>query len=468
MTAAATLTDGGFAKSQASLEAMETAMQGFQRTTLADLLGQQEQLVTQQKEAGQIEDTAVRAARLEIINADMSKLEAKIADYREDTAELIAGLEAQFEKLGLDLTALQKPTPEDLRIQESAEAHLKKLIEVDGPAARALLVQKITDAKGGMNPFGRAARIQEAENALEAFDVQQQEDVAAAKLAVEEAKAEVERLRRKRIREAEFDSQFERFIALAQQIMVKLLENVKNSEVQMTKTQKELSASLDAKEGLAKEIAGLEAKIQAAENTVLGLEQEKSGALDQESRSAVETRLGAANQALADLTGTRQEKQVAFNSFEAAAVKHEQMLASLQVQRDNQRSHARKLQIDSRARFTQAQNLVRIIQNTAQEDAASRLHSAGSSLDRMSVQIAAQSLIASERERLKLYTGHEADMKALDETGSALAEGRAQIAVQDAEIAERMKNNYGIDPLGASWLHLAQGMGNADASAPAP
>jgi lipoprotein NlpI len=37
-----------------------------------------------------------------------------------------------------------------------------------------------------------------------------------------------------------------------------------------------------------------------------------------------------------------------------------------------------------------------------------------------------------------------------------IAEGRADIAVRDAEIMARMRQDYGIDPLGSSWLHLAE------------
>lgn len=344
---------------------------------------------------------------------------------------------------------------------QTAETYLKQLVELDGPTARALLVQAIADAKGSWNPIGRDARVLDAEKALEAFDIQQATDVVAAKTAVEETKAEVQRLRNKRIREAEFDSQFERFIAFAQQIMQKLLENVRNSEVRMSETQKAFNDSLVQKEKKAAQLNNLDVKIKQAEDAVMTLQTELGSAVDQEARARVETRLGAANQILADLNGTKQETQVAHNALEAAASKHEKMLATLQVQRDNQRAHAVKLNIDSRSRFTQAQNIVRIIQNTTQEDAASRLHVAGSSLDKIGLELSVRALIASERERLKMLTGHEADMKRFDVIGGALAEGRAQIAIEDAEIAARMRQNYGIDPLKASWLHVAEGMGNS-------
>jgi hypothetical protein len=457
MNTNATLTQGGLQESRVSIEAMETSMAGFERTTLADLLTQQEALITQSKEASQIDDASARAAALEIINSSMEQLGTKIDQYREDTAELVAGLEAQFEKLGLDLSALQKPTQEDLQIVVRAESHLGSL-KTDGPVARSLLVDAIADAMSGLNPFGKAARILEAENKLTEFDIQHRQDVADAEAAIVEAKAEVERLRRKRIREAEFDSQFERFITMAQQIQAKLLENVTSSEVRMGETLKSLQDALKQKEALAKQLSGVGDEIRKAEDIVMALEQERKNAVDEVARSGVDSRLGAANQKLAELSGTQQEMQVAFNSFESAATKHEKMMASLQVQRDNQRAHARKLSIDSKARFSHAQNLVVIIQNTAQEDAASKLHTAGSSLDRTGLEIAARALIASERERIAMHKGHEKDMQDFAKTSAALAEGRAQIAIEDAEIADRMKKNYGIDPLGSSWLHIAEGL----------
>jgi len=460
MTDAQTLTRGGLTESQASIDAMESAMSGFNRTTLADLLTQQETLMSRQKDVSQIDDAKVRAARLEIINSDMSKLQAKIVEYRDDTAELIAGLEAYFEKLGVNLSALQKPTQEDLQIVKRAVEHLANL-ERDGPTARALLVQEVTDAESSWNPLGKAQRVQDARDKLAEFELEQETDISDAKTAVEEAKAEIERLRRKRIREAEFDSQFERFITMTQQIQAKLLENVKSSEVRIGETQKALTDALKQKEGLGQQLNDIDTQIKAAEDAVMALEQERSGAIDQAVRASVETRLGAANQVLADLNGTKQEMQVAFNAFESAAKKHEEILATIQVQRDNQRAHARKLSIDSKARFQQAQNLVNIIKNSAQEDAAARLHTAGSSLDRMSLETAARTLIASERIRLEMLRGHERDMKSFDEVTSATAEGRAKVAIEDAEIAERMRKNYGIDPLGGSWLHLAENMGGA-------
>jgi hypothetical protein len=77
-------------------------------------------------------------------------------------------------------------------------------------------------------------------------------------------------------------------------------------------------------------------------------------------------------------------------------------------------------------------------------------------MDRMSLEIAARALIASERERLNMLLNHEKDMKGFEEVRSTLAEGRADIAVRDAEIMARMRQDYGIDPLGSSWLHLAE------------
>ncbi len=459
-----TLTKEGLANSAAAVANMENAMSGFQRTTLSDLLTQQATLVDQTKEAASIDDATLRAARQEIIAADMKSLEAKIAEYREDTAELIAGLEAQFQKLGLDLSGLQKATPEDLQIVKRAEDHLKS-VEINGPRARSLLTDAIVDAESGWNPIGREGRVNEAKRKLAEFDGQHETDVAAANMAVEEAKAEVNRLRNKRIREAEFDSQFERFIALAQQIMTKLLDNVKQSEIRMGETKTALIDALRQKEGLAGKLAEIDGRIRAQENEVMSLETERSNAVDQNVRAPIETKLGEANLRLANLNGEKQEMQVAFNAFEAAAKKHEEILATLQVQHENQRAHARKLSIDSKARFQQAQNIVTVIRNTAQEDAASRLHTAGSTLDRTSLEIAARALIASERERINMLLNHEKDMKQFDQVGSALAEGRAQIAIEDAEIAARMQKNYGIDPLQASWLHLAQNMGEA---APAP
>jgi hypothetical protein len=289
-----------------------------------------------------------------------------------------------------------------------------------------------------------------------AFDLQQEADVKAAGIAVEEAKAEVERARRKRIREADFDAQFDRFIAMAQQIQKNLLDNVMGSEVRMKETQNAFIVSLKQKESAALKMAEIAGKIREKENEVMNLESERGQTADEAARATVDVKLGVANQELADLNGQKQELQVAHNAEESAAKKHETILATLQVQRENQRSHAVKLSIDVKARFQQAQNIVTVIKNTAQEDAASRLHQAGSSMDRMSLEIAARALIASERERLNMLLNHEKDMKGFEEVRSTLAEGRADIAVRDAEIMARMRQDYGIDPLGSSWLHLAE------------
>ena len=43
-----------------------------------------------------------------------------------------------------------------------------------------------------------------------------------------------------------------------------------------------------------------------------------------------------------------------------------------------------------------------------------------------------------------------------------------ELFFHDAEIAARMRNNYGIDPLGGSWLHIAEGMGQNGNNPPAP
>jgi chromosome segregation ATPase len=450
-----TLTQGGVEKAQNSIADMDAAMQGFERTTLVDLLSEQETLLGEANEVSKLDDAAERAARLEIINANMENLEAKIADYREDTAELIAGLEAQFEKLGIDLSALQKPTEEDLNMVAQAEAHLAKLSQ-DGPMRGAELLTAITDAESSFNPFGKTAKVEAAQKALSTFEVEHESSLAEAKRAIEEAKAEVERRKRKRIREAEFDSQFDRFIAMASQIQAKLLENVKKSEARIVETRKALDDALSQKETLASKIAGLSDEIVKAEDKVIALEGQVSSAVDQKSRATLEKKLGGAKQALTDLEGTKQEMQTAFNSFESAATKHDTMLQSINVQRDNQRSHARKLQIDSKARFIQAQNIVSIIQSTAQEDAASRLHGAGSTLDRTGLEIAARALIASERERINMLKGHERDMQRFADITGALAQGRAGISIEDAEIAARMQQNWGINPNESSWLQLAE------------
>ncbi len=469
MNAAIQMSSTSLSSSQSAVNAMTDAMEGFGRTTLADLLQKQEELVGQRQEIAQIDDVKERAIRTEILESDMKGLTAKIDEYRDDVAELIAGLEAEFNRLGHDLSNLQKPTQDDLALIQRAVDYLQKLEHVDGPAARKLLTDAIAESEASWNPIGREARVGEAKNNLATFDAQQANDVAAAKVAVEEAKAEVARLRNKRIREADFDSQFERFIAMSQSIQGKLLLNVKDSEARLISTRKAVAASAKEKEEIAKLIAASLKEITTAEDAVMDLESQKNNALDQETRAGIETKLVAANETLAELNGRKNEMQTAYNALEASLVKDESMLDTIQVQRENQRAHARKLMIDSKQRFTQAQNLVTVIKNTAQEDAASKLHAAGSKLDRMALEMAARALMASERERIKLLTGHEADIKAFAETTSALAEGRAKIAIEDAEIAARMQTNYGVNPLDSSWLHLAESMGHNDqAGAPAP
>ncbi len=450
----------GLEKSAASVSAMEDAMSGFGRTTIADLLNQADQLAVQAKSAAQIDDTKQRAVQMEIINSNMEGLLSKISEYREDTAELIAGLEATFEKLGHDLSQLQKPLPEDLKIVDRAREYMASL-DFNNPASAASLRLSelqgaLTETESAWNPIGKAAKVAEAKQAVESFRLQNASDVAAAQTAIVEAQAEVERLRRKRIREADFDKQFERFIALASQIQAKLLENVKKAEIRMVETRRELNESLAARETLAGDISRLQEEITTIENDVMALESSVATATSQEDRARLEKQLGDVTQRLADMNGKKQEMEIAFNSFEAAVRKHETMLSTIQVQCDNQRSHARKLSVDSKARFVQAQNLVLVIQNTSQEDAASRIHSVGSTLDRQSMEIAARALVASERERLKMYQGHESDMKGFAEITGALAEGRAAIAIEDAEIAARMQQNFGINPLDSSWLHIAE------------
>jgi len=376
MTQTATLSTG-METASLSVSAMETAMASYGRMTLNDLLTQQEALIKQSQETAQLEDTVERAKRLEIIEASMETLSARISAFREDTAELIAGLEAQFEKIGIDMEQMQKPTTEDLKIVQRAEGHLRQT-EASGPAHRAELEGELKSAQSSWNPFGKQVRIAAAEEKLTRFDIEHAETLATAHTAVEEAKAEVERLRRKRIREADFDAQFHRFIGMAKQIQETLLKNVADSEARMAVTQKALAEAHATKEDLSVKLAELDDQVRHLEDDVLALEREISQTTDQTARTTVERQLAEARQQLADAGGTKQEMQVAFNALEAAAVKHATMLQALQVQRDNQRSHARKLQVDSTARFQQAQNLVTVIKNTTQEDAASRLHGVGS------------------------------------------------------------------------------------------
>jgi predicted nucleic acid-binding Zn-ribbon protein len=453
-----TLTKGGLTEAGTAINKMEAAMEGFARTTITDLLTEQENLVQQQREAQKLEDTVQRSARLEIINSNMADLEAKINEYREDTAELIAGLEAHFAKLGIELSELEKPAPEDMEVVRRAEAHLKSL-DLNDPESTSSkekneLDVALAEAEGAW--IGKLGKVANAQVALARFSALHEQDLAEAQTAFEEAKAEVERRRRARIRNAEFDRKFERFIEIASEIQAKLLENVKASEARMGETRKALTDALTQREKLAGDLQETEEKIREAEDNVLTLEQELASAVDQTQRTQIDSRLGNARTQLADLNGARQEMQVVFNSLEAATVKHDTMLQSLQIQRDNQRAHALKLQADSKARFTQAQNLVSIIKNTAQEEAAGRLHSVGSSLDRMGIEVAARALIASERQRLQMLEGHKGDMEQFAETTSALAEGRAKVALEDAEIATRMRDHFGINPLDSSWLHLAQ------------
>ncbi len=450
---------------EASVTAMEDALSGFTRTTLADLLSEQEALLKQGQEVAQIEDSSIRAAQLEIINANMDSLSAKIVSYREDTDELVTGLEATFQKLGYELTELQKTDPTDLAITKRAEAHLATL-DLKNPesvAAKALakLEEILKEIQESWNPFGKSGRIAEAELAIQRFKLEHTSDVAKAKSALEEAKAEVARLSRKRVREANFDVQFDRFIGIAQQIQSRLLENVKRAEVRMVETSRELNEALKTKEKLAGQIAEIHGTIVTVENELLTVETTIAQTTTQEERARLEAERGLISEKLANLNGQKQEMEIAFNTLESAAVKHETLLQTVRTQCDNQRAHARKLSIDSKARFVQAQNLVVVIKNTAEEDAATRLHSVGSSLDKTSLEIAARALVASERERLAMYTRHEQDMQAFAGITGALAEGRAQIALEDAQIAERMKQNFGIDPLQSSWLHIAEQMGNS-------
>lgn len=452
------------ATAESAVAAMDAALADFGRTTLDDLLSQQETLLAEAKEASELDDTAEAAARMQIINARLEKLAEELPKYREDTAELIAGLEATLTKMGVQINNLDKPTAADTGLIQAAQVKLDALQPAldKAKAAKDAEIKELEDGWFVRNKDARIAALQQDKASL---DTKYEADLKMAERAVEEAKAQVERNRRARIRDAQFDAQFDRFIAIAAQIQDALLKNVKNSEARMVKTRQELAAAMEQKEKLSRQIADLAETIAGKEEALLTIEGQIASAIEQADRDALESKRSAAVQELSDLQGKRQEMEVVRNSLDTAATKHQTMLDAIVVQRDNQRSHAMKLAADSRARFEQAKNLVIIIQNTAQEDAASRLHEVGSGLDRMSVEVAAKALIASEQARLRLLKGHEEDKAKLAEITEALAEGRAGIAIEDAEIRARARENFGLDIGDSSWLQIAQRVAGQDAEA---
>jgi hypothetical protein len=446
------------AEIEAAFATMEAEVRSTtKQTTISDLLEEQQELLDSKHEASKLADTAEGAARLAILDTDLENLSAKIAEFSDNTNDLMNDLDGTFEKMGYVIHEAKNVSPEDQQLVTRAKDHLASLnLKDPGSAAsekRVALVAAIETAKGKwFNSDGVAG----AEQALVVFDETHPASVEEAGKALIEIEAEAERNRVARLRTLPMDEQVGRMIKIGQQLHTKIGDDIKNTVVAITNTRKSLDESLTAKEAASKAADDLTVKIVAAEEVVTRLTLEVESATTDSVRSTAEKKLGTANDKLAELNGNKHTIQQTANGHAEAAVIHEKTLLTLQTQRSNLQAHAEKLMINLKTSFVQAKASVEIIKNSVEERAAGRIHKAGSEHRRKSLVLAVQSYMASERGRLEMNQDHKKAMTDFAEITEVLAQGQAETAIADAVFAKEKANEFGIDRQRSNWLRIAE------------
>ncbi|MGJ8638464.1 MAG: hypothetical protein ACSHYA_03650 [Opitutaceae bacterium] len=398
-------------------------------------------LEQQMEEASKIEDEGERQIRMKVLQADFEEMRAELSQEEEDLSQAVFGLNAIMNEMGSEYEDLMELSDsEKAVIQKSKDA-------VTAAEAEVVEVRTTPGWKFAITFSSREAKLAEAEIALEN-----------AKKGIETAEIQTKKMARDRLMKASFEESL-------QQFMYKVDKTIKIMESRREEIQKQLeqvahrkSEAFRIKEEAAKLLEELDKKLNEEEAVLKSREGELDALVNGSAEYVtVEQSISEIRAKVEGFRGRRNQALVLFQSKERFAAELDVHEKSQMKLRDNQDAWITLLRSDTEERLTTFRSRLEAMKAMSDQEAAEKLDTLGSALDKSNVDFMAKVGSASDRRRMAMVESQPERIKRIEEARAAQAEAQAQIREREKLALETFRERYGLDPLDSSFFSYSDG-----------
>lgn len=394
------------------------------------------QLEQQMDDAAQIEDEGERQIRMKVLQADFEAMRTELKQEEEDLSQAVFGLNAIMNEMGSEYEDL-------MELSDSEKAVIQKANDAVAAAEAELAEIKATPGwKFAITFSSRDAKLVLAERALDV-----------AKAGIQTADIQAKKMARDRLMKASFEESL-------QQFMYKVDKTIKIMEDRRTEIQKQLeqvvhrkSEAFRIKEAAAKLLEELDQKLNEEEATLRAKEGELDALVNGSAEFvAVEQAISEVRAKVEEFRGRRNQALVLFQSKERFAAELDVHEKSQMKLRDNQDAWITLLRSDTEERLTTFRSRLEAMKAMSDQEAAEKLDTLGSALDKSNVDFMAKVGSASDRRRMKMVESQPERIKRIEEARAAQAEAQAQIRDREKLALDNFRERYGLDPLDSSFF----------------
>lgn len=380
------------------------------------------------QEAMTQKEERLKLAKMQIIEANITKLHAAVASEEKDLALAMVGLKELMEQIGLDYTDLTQQSDEEKAIVTVAESAVRQAeIEVE-KAGQAWIMRTKKVAQAQLN-------LQNAKNGLE------------------KAKTEANRLARLRLMNATLDKSLQHYITQVGRVVEIMTNRQKVIESQLVKVSQRRQQALKMKQEAATKMEELDKQLTLLEQQLKLGEDELAGLINGSPQHvAKESEVSTLRNQVEEVRGNRNTAFAIYNSKERFAAElqiHENAQRKL---RDNQRIWIAVLKSDTQERLITFSSRLEAMKGMSDQQVAQGMDKIGTEVDGRNAEMLAFIGATSDKIRMEMFEDQPERVKRILNSLNAQAEAISQMREREQKAIEAYRERYGIDPKAASFF----------------
>ncbi|MGJ8654172.1 MAG: hypothetical protein ACSHX8_12940 [Opitutaceae bacterium] len=398
------------------------------------------QLEQQMEDAAKIEDEGERQIRMKVLEADFEAMRDELRKEEEDLSQAVFGLNAIMNEMGSEYEDLMELSDEEKAVIQKAKD------AVAAAEAEVAAVKATPGWKFAITFSSREAKLAAAEQALEV-----------AKQGIETADVQSKKMARDRLMKASFEESLQQFMYKVDKTIKIMEDRRKEIQKQLDQVVHRKSEAFRIKEAAAKLLEELDQKLNEEEATLRAREGELDALVNGSAEYvAAEQAISGIRAQVEEYRGRRNQALVLFQSKERFAAELDVHEKSQMKLRDNQDAWITLLRSDTEERLTTFRSRLEAMKAMSDQEAAEKLDTLGSALDKSNVDFMAKVGSASDRRRMKMVESQPERIKRIEEARAAQAEAQAQIREREKLALDDFRERYGLDPLDSSFFSYSK------------
>ena len=382
------------------------------------------------KVALETKDAKVRDIKLAAFKAEFETLRAELPKEEEDLANAVMGLDALAQGFGADYEALQNASPDEIQMEQNAQAAVKT---AEGKLA-------IAQARR-LNWFGwKDDAIAEARTEIE----KAQQNIA-------ETATAVKAKRRSRLMKANMEQSLQNFMVKVEKTIGIMKARIEAIKMQVAAVSARKGEAFRIKAEAAKALEVLDKELTREEAELDALEADLGTLINgSQEYVAQEQKISNLRVKVDDTRGRRNTALVLFQSKERFAAELEVHEKAQIKFRDNQIAWVTLLTSDTQERVVTYRSRLEAMKALSDQDIAANLDKVGVKTDQNNVDYMVKAASASDKARMVMLEAQPERLRHIAEAQRALAAIQAHIQERETNVIDDFHRRYGINPLESS------------------